>query len=355
MVTSAILELAIGVVFVWLLFSLALSAVNDALALVFRIRAKQLWLAVGRVLEPSTTRQARRFWDTIVRLPFSRDNYDVRPRSSESAADDPVRAAKTPTETGALQRKLQNVYDRLAPNLTDVALRGRRSKLTSLPTDLLAGAVARLATSVFPADLVAQSNLPQPSQPVWNLEQRTTRDRSRPTCTGPEGVARHGPERLRPFKHVLTAKWISSPRATGARAEKYSAFSPCACLATNANAVGLVQQLHRDANLRQVVSASVAGAAETDLRAVTSRYCTPPTLTSPPASPTNEAAAARETNHRRSTMFVTSCGARFGSLVLLISWSWCRTGRHDGTRPLRPEAMGAVVCGVSSNRQSSQR
>ncbi len=343
MVTSAILELAIGVVFVWLLFSLALSTVNDALALVFRIRAKHLWLAVGRVLEPSTTRQARRFWDTIIRLPFSRDEYDVRPRSSASAADNPVRPTEAPPETGALQQRLQDLYDRLAPNLTDVALRGRRSKLTSLPTNLLAEAVARLATSVFPGDLVAQSNLPRSGQAVWNLEQRAQLETAVGQLAPDQNVTLDAvrnftiegktPEQLEELwsraGERLTARDLvhyfqdqpaladslrSVLRISSVEEQAKAAIATVQAridremeqlsalyrrqsrkvlgllglpfvLATNTNAVGLVQQLHRDANLRQVVSASAASVSETDLNAVTAKYCTPPTTTSPPASP----------------------------------------------------------------------
>ena len=99
----------------------------------------------------------------------------------------------------------------------------------------------------------------------------------------------------RPFKPVLTGKWSSSARCTGARAEKCSGLLGLPfVLAMNTNAVGLVQQLHRDANLRQVVSAGAAVAAESDLNSVTAKYCTPPTPTSPQPSPAIDADPARE-------------------------------------------------------------
>ena len=45
------LDVVIGLVFVWFLLSLAVSAVNETFAWLTRVRAKQLWQAVARVVD----------------------------------------------------------------------------------------------------------------------------------------------------------------------------------------------------------------------------------------------------------------------------------------------------------------
>lgn len=66
-----LLDLAIGLVFVWFILSLVVSVVNEGFVLVFRIRAKHLWLGIGRLVNPRDGRYARRLWDSVVSLPLS--------------------------------------------------------------------------------------------------------------------------------------------------------------------------------------------------------------------------------------------------------------------------------------------
>ncbi len=158
---SQLIEIAIGVVFVWFILSMLLSVVNEGLALVFRIRAKHLWLAVGRVLRPQQSKYARKILDTIIRLPFKPAGLDQRPVARNESADEAsteVQGRPVTQAPGSVEAELQRLYDAAAPMLTDVAAVGRRSKLTDLSAKVFSEAIASLAHRVHPADLVAAAN-----------------------------------------------------------------------------------------------------------------------------------------------------------------------------------------------------
>src|SRR6476660_7055874 len=90
MFQNDLLDVAIGIVFVWFVLSLVISVVNEGLGLLFRIRAKHLWLGIDRLLNPKTGKYARRFWDTVLFLPFSRwlsPDLDVRPTAIPDSSD----------------------------------------------------------------------------------------------------------------------------------------------------------------------------------------------------------------------------------------------------------------------------
>ena len=61
MIQSEIIDLAIGLVFVWFVLSLLISVINEAFALVFRIRAKHLWLGTPGCSTRSTARTPAAF------------------------------------------------------------------------------------------------------------------------------------------------------------------------------------------------------------------------------------------------------------------------------------------------------
>ena len=178
-----LLDLAIGLVFVWFTLSLVVSVVNEGFVLVFRIRAKHLWLGIGRLVNPRDGRYARRLWDSVVDLPLGLQGFDLRPRAQPDSADPPLitfgtgnptlgesspaaggtsvstdgrLAQRTRQQIAADQRVLlQRIYDALAPFVTDVAFAGRKSKLTAISGAVFAEAIAKLADRVHPADLVA--------------------------------------------------------------------------------------------------------------------------------------------------------------------------------------------------------
>jgi len=181
MFQNDLLDLAIGLVFVWFVLSLVISVINEGLVLLFRIRAKHLWLAIGRLVNPTEGKYARRLWDTLVRLPLSFRVFDLRPRavtdSADAAAtrltllksvDEKLSTKENPTVTvSQRQRKaLQRIYDALAPRVTDVALAGRKSKLTKISGAVFAEAIANLTRSVH------WSDLEQAAETSWNPEQR---------------------------------------------------------------------------------------------------------------------------------------------------------------------------------------
>ena len=172
MIQSEIIDLAIGLVFVWFVLSLLISVINEAFALVFRIRAKHLWLGISRLLDPVNSTYSRRLWDTAVSLPMSWRQFDLRPEARPAAADAPVKDAwltlpdwwtKGPSgsdpadarrrQLQASRDQLQQVYDALAPMVSDVALSGRKSKLTRINGADFAAAIAGLARPVHAADL----------------------------------------------------------------------------------------------------------------------------------------------------------------------------------------------------------
>ena len=174
MIQSEIIDLAIGLIFVWFVLSLLISVINEAFALVFRIRAKHLWLGISRLLDPVNSTYSRRLWDTTVSLPMSWRQFDLRPEAQPAAADAPVKntwltlpdwwtkgpsgsgtAAERRSQLQASRNQLQQIYDALAPMVSDVALSGRKSKLTKINGADFAGAIAGLAKPVQTADLLA--------------------------------------------------------------------------------------------------------------------------------------------------------------------------------------------------------
>jgi len=61
---SAILDTAIGLIFVYLVISLIVSAANELLAAVFRLRAQNLFLGIRELLQdPSATGLVSRFYE----------------------------------------------------------------------------------------------------------------------------------------------------------------------------------------------------------------------------------------------------------------------------------------------------
>ncbi len=186
MIQSELIDLAIGLVFVWFVLSLLISVINEAFALVFRIRAKHLWLGISRLLDPVNSSYSRRLWDTAVSLPMSWRQFDLRPEAQPAAADAPVKDTwltlpdwwtTGPSGSGvavarrgqlqATRSQLQQIYDALAPMVSDVALSGRKSKLTRINGADFAAAIAGLARPVHAADLTnAATSL------GWNDSQR---------------------------------------------------------------------------------------------------------------------------------------------------------------------------------------
>ena len=159
MFQNDLLDIGIGLVFVWFVLSLVISVVNDGIALLFRIRAKNLWLGIDRLLNPKTGKYARHLWDVVIFLPLSMKDLDVRPVARSNSSDEPTLSGlNSKPGHDERQQELQMVYDALAPMVTDVAISGRKSKLTKVSGAVFADAIASLAKPVFPADLMVAAN-----------------------------------------------------------------------------------------------------------------------------------------------------------------------------------------------------
>ena len=184
MLQSEIIELGIGLVFVWFLLSMLLTVINEALVLVFRIRAKNLWIGVGRLINPAVVQHSQRLWDTVWRLPFKRD-HDFRPQARAESASDPNVSVRAVGPKHQLAPQLQAIYDSLAPVVNDISVARRRSKLTKIPADVFADAVMSLAASVHPNDLVNAAR-----QLNWIPERVTLLESSLASASTPTDVMR---------------------------------------------------------------------------------------------------------------------------------------------------------------------
>jgi hypothetical protein len=165
-----LLDVVIGVVFVWFLLSVMLSAVNEAFTLTTHLRAKHLWLGIGRVLDPQKGKLPRKFLDAAVRLPL-RGDHDVRPRAVDDAAsagagtrrkrvglwfsERPNRNATG--DWAALRERTQELYEHIAPQVVEIAQPGRLSKITHIASEAVSDAVVSLANKVHPRDLLEEA------------------------------------------------------------------------------------------------------------------------------------------------------------------------------------------------------
>lgn len=92
MLNSVWLDIAIGVVLVWFLFALAVSAINEAVAKLLALRSKNLWTSLRQMLDGTENPQG--ILRNLIRLPTR-----TRPSSPYPAANAPVSARLYATET----------------------------------------------------------------------------------------------------------------------------------------------------------------------------------------------------------------------------------------------------------------
>lgn len=165
-----LLDVVIGVVFVWFLLSVMLSAVNEAFTLSTHLRAKHLWLGIGRMLDPTKSTLPRKFFDAAVRLPF-RGDRDIRPKALDDGASTGAAAPrqgsklwfsdrpnrKTTGDWAALRERTQELYEHLAPQLVEIAQPSRLSKVTHIASDAVSDAIVSLASNVHPGDLIEEA------------------------------------------------------------------------------------------------------------------------------------------------------------------------------------------------------
>ena len=124
MVNSEWLDLAIGVVMMWFLFALAVSAINEAVVKVLALRSKQLWAALSQMLDGG--RSPAGLLRSVVTLPMW-----PRPASPTPAANAPVSARLYATQT------VQALEIRSAPT--------QKTRIENLPASVFSHAILELA------------------------------------------------------------------------------------------------------------------------------------------------------------------------------------------------------------------
>ncbi len=150
---SEILDVAIGLVLVWFLLSIAVSGINEAFSWLTRMRAKQLWRSLAGIVD-STVKPQARLRDVLWRIPVGVSDYrpEVSPddRTADQAAlsERRAKAASVPNADEVPQATkdfLQRLRDRLSRSLDDTAAGGWRTRLSHVPGELLSDALVGLA------------------------------------------------------------------------------------------------------------------------------------------------------------------------------------------------------------------
>ena len=158
---SDLLDVVIGVVFVWFLLSVMLSGVNEAFTLLTHIRAKHLWLGIGRLLDPARSKLPTKFLDAAVMMPIM-GKFDLRPVTPGKERDGWVakRTTGRPDATAdpdakELRKRTKVLYTKLEPQIVETAQPGRLSKITHVAGEAVAEAMVSLASGVHKNDLIA--------------------------------------------------------------------------------------------------------------------------------------------------------------------------------------------------------
>ena len=154
MPVSQVLEVVIGVVFVWFLLSMAVSAVNQAFSWLTRVRAKLLWHSLAGLFEQEVKAPDARLRTLFWRMPAGRDDHrpisDTEPSATSRARGNV--AARAPEPPGGLQ----GLYEILIERVPDSAPKSYRSRISAMPRRAVSDALLRLAeTTVTRASLLA--------------------------------------------------------------------------------------------------------------------------------------------------------------------------------------------------------
>ena len=150
---SEILDVAIGLVLVWFLLSIAVSGINEAFSWLTRMRAKQLWRSLAGIVD-STVKPQARLRDVLWRIPVGVSDYRPEVSPDKENADQGAlserraKAASIPTADEvpeATKDFLERLRDRLSHSLDDTAASGWRTRLSNVPGELLSDALVGLA------------------------------------------------------------------------------------------------------------------------------------------------------------------------------------------------------------------
>jgi hypothetical protein len=276
MPSSEWLDIAIGVVVVWFLFSLVVSATNEAINRVLAIRAKQLWQGLDQLLDGATT-QRNLIADTFG-LPRDLGAKDPRPSDPEvavkhlAAAQQAATAGTTPPVPPALTDQLYAT--KTVQALENHPASNKMTRIAHLPPAVFAQALIELGVHAptggertiqqfltsLPADIPAKAQL----ETLWA------------TASGDINQFRVNVEgwfdgQMTRLTSLYRAKIRIVLTMLGV-ALSVAAFG----IGLRSDAFGLVSDLQRNQNLRTALDATANQVTSTDLAAQAGGACAPP-------------------------------------------------------------------------------
>jgi hypothetical protein len=271
--SSEWLDIAIGVVLVWFLFSLVVSATNEAINRVLALRAKELWRGINRLVDGTVP--PRGVWADAFKMAFDRGDRDHRPQ-------DP-----NPHGAGAAQ-----------PSLTDQIYATQTvQSLESHPDPSTKTRIAHLAPAVF-AQALIEVGARDPSGGPRTIESWiASLPAGAPLKPQLESLWTSASGDLNQFR-ANVERWFDGQMARISALYRAKVRIVLAVLGVvlavagfglglRSDALGLVSDLQRNQNLRTALVTTAGEATTTDLAALAGGRCAPTstTATTTAASP----------------------------------------------------------------------
>jgi hypothetical protein len=137
MVDSDWLDIAIGVVFVWFLLALVVSAINEGLNRVLAIRAKHLWRSLEQMLDGNTPTSS--FWGGVLGGIWEVSRWTARPADPARAALDAPEAEMSTDTTARIYATgaIQALESRPGPQ--------QQTRISHIPNGVFAEALIEMA------------------------------------------------------------------------------------------------------------------------------------------------------------------------------------------------------------------
>jgi hypothetical protein len=260
MIQSDVLDVAIGVVFVWFVLSLVISLANESIGLLTRVRAKYLWHGISELIDGQVGGLPTRLRDALLKVPFGGvldklgwwKGGDPRPRRTSSASPS----------------RQQQIYDALNIEIAELAEGTRKTKATNVPAEAFVAAVEEVAT---PADgpVTAQSIQD------WFAHDNPALDKAIGKAIAGLGAS----EQLEAAKKTVETWFDREMDRVSAVYRRQSRkvlvlLSLPVVLFFQANVIGLVDDLRDDAALRSAMASQAAAlGASADVTAATEELC----------------------------------------------------------------------------------
>jgi hypothetical protein len=146
------LDIATGVVVVWFLFALAVSAINEGLVTVLGLRSKQLWSALSQMLDGSDPLQG--YLRNIVGLATEHRPSRPAPSSAPPLAAPPLAAAPlAPVST--------QLYETATVQALEIGKPTQKTRIDQIPATVFSHALLELAVAAPGAVAAAASDITQ--------------------------------------------------------------------------------------------------------------------------------------------------------------------------------------------------